>query len=170
MMQENSSSTPSSLEIRLATRTEAIECRNIIHTAYESGRRLLSRDPKVLLKSGEDFVKLANQRTLYIILWEEELIGTFKLILYCAPAILQAFALLPTFQNKGLGSIVLEWIEKLTQNNSFDVIQLETYQEWNRTNQFYSERGYQQVASFTKENENILVWEKLLPSSQTNEL
>ncbi|MHA2232992.1 MAG: GNAT family N-acetyltransferase [Candidatus Hodarchaeales archaeon] len=169
-MQRNSLSTLSSLRIRLPTREEATECRNIIHTAYEPGRKLLSRDPKVLLKSEEEFVKLANQGRLYVILWEEELIGTFKLTLESGPAVLQAFVILPTFQNRGSGSIVLNWIEKLAQNNSFDMIQLETYQEWNRTNKFYHERGYQQVASFTKENENILVWEKLLSSSQTNEL
>jgi hypothetical protein len=116
----------------------------IIHRAYEPGKRLMSRDPKVLLKSKEDFEALAKERRLYIILYERNVIGTFKLTLKELPAVLQSFALLPEFQN------------------GFNTVQLETYEKWVRTNKFYQERGFFQVNSFVKEGEKILVWEKLL--------
>lgn len=152
----------SSLEIRPATTREAVECRRIIHRAYEPGRRLMSRDPKVLLKSKEEFEALAKERRLYIILYERNVIGTFKLTLNDAPAVLQSFALLPEFQNRGLGSTILMWIENFIRQNGFETVQLETYEEWVRTNRFYQERGFLQVDSFVKEDEKILVWEKLL--------
>lgn len=152
----------SSLKIRPATTQEAGECRNIIHRAYEPGRRVMSRDPKVLLKSKEEFEALAKERRLYIILYERNVIGTFKLTLKEPPAVLQSFALLPEFQNRGLGSMILMWIENFIRQNGFSTVQLETYEKWVRTNNFYQERGFFQVDSFVKEGEKILVWEKRL--------
>jgi GNAT superfamily N-acetyltransferase len=152
----------SSLEIRPATAQEAGECRNIIQRAYEPGRRVMSRDPKVLLKSKEEFEALAKERRLYIILYERNVIGTFKLTLKERPAVLQSFALLPEFQNRGLGSMILMWIENFIRQNGFSTVQLETYEKWVRTNKFYQERGFFQVDSFVKEGEKILVWEKRL--------
>lgn len=151
-----------SLEIRPATIQEAGECRRIIHQAYGPGRRLMSRDPKVLLKSEKEFEALATERRLYIVLYEGNVIGTFKLTLKELPAVLQYFALLPEFQNRGLGSKILMWIENFIHQNGFNSVQLETYEKWVRTNKFYQERGFFQVDSFAKEGEKILVWEKQL--------
>jgi GNAT superfamily N-acetyltransferase len=151
-----------SLEIRLAVPEEAVDCRGIIHRAYEAGRKLMSRDPKVLLKPGRDFVDLAKEERLYAILHESNLIGTFTLTLNDPPAILQYFALVPECQNRGWGSNILLWIEDYVGKSGFDVIRLETYEKWVQTNKFYQERGYQHIDSFTKENETIFVWEKLL--------
>ncbi|MFX0113770.1 MAG: GNAT family N-acetyltransferase [Candidatus Hodarchaeota archaeon] len=152
------------LEIRLATLEEAEDCREIIHKAYEAGRKLMSRDPKVLLKPGKDFVDLAKKKRLYVIIYENNLIGTFTLTLKDPPAILQYFALVPKCQNRGWGSNILLWIENYVRENEFDVIRLETYEKWVQTNRFYQQRGYQHIDSFTKENETIFIWEKVVAS------
>ena len=154
------------LEIRLALIQEAPQCREIIHKAYEAGRKLMSRDPKVLLRSEGDFIALSKQKRLYAILLQATLVGTFKLTLNDAPAILESVALLPAYQNRGLGSIALKWIVQLVKNNGFDIIRLETYEKWHQTNKFYSHMGFQLIESFTKENEIILVWEKLISSDE----
>ncbi len=152
----------SALNFQLAFPKNAPICREIIQKAYYSGKKLMTRDPKVLLKSEDYFVHLSKEKRLFLILYNQSIIGTFTLTVHRTKAELQYLAILPEYQNQSLGSKAVSWVESFLLNKKITLIRLETYNKWEKTNKFYRHHGFHVVDSFEKENEKILVWEKKL--------
>ncbi|MFX0173226.1 MAG: GNAT family N-acetyltransferase [Candidatus Hodarchaeota archaeon] len=107
-----------------------------------------------------------RQNQLFIVCKEKEtIIGTFSLTPTERNTIkLSHFAIKPEFQNQGVGTWVINEIEKIdnTQVQKYEAIDLEVYAKIPKLRKFYEKLGFAIIGEKKIKNEKIFIFSKSL--------
>ncbi|ALC85021.1 acetyltransferase [Bacillus sp. FJAT-22090] len=115
---------------------------------------------RFLLDSGEDkeIEQDINNRNTYIVLKDDEIVATFTLLskqsewdrhiwgddLTSTSLYLHRLAIQPNYMNKGIGSSILEWIQKNIRRD-IECIKLDCVADNVKLNKFYKSNGFELV-------------------------
>jgi GNAT superfamily N-acetyltransferase len=152
------------IEINYSKKQEVPILLKIIHQAYKPITSILGRKPRGLLETKENLLVRVKEQTIYSVKKNSTLIGTFTLkknqkhLKYE----LQKVAIEKEYQNKGIGSFIVNYAEELVRKKGKNSIIIETYQDHKQLVDFYIHRGYTTIHKRVNKGNVILLMEKSL--------
>ncbi|HUU78961.1 MAG TPA: GNAT family N-acetyltransferase [candidate division Zixibacteria bacterium] len=151
-------------DIRLSTDDEIASLLEIIITAYTPIEFILGRKPRGMLETSEKIKERIDNGTIYSILFEGELIGTFTIKRNEKYNLMevQKVAVKQKMQNKGFGSFIMETAEHLVRLMEERKIIIETYEDHKQLVDFYLHRGYKTIDQKERKGNIVLTMEKKL--------
>ncbi|MBK5113003.1 MAG: GNAT family N-acetyltransferase [Candidatus Heimdallarchaeota archaeon] len=151
-------------EIRFSTEEEIPVLKKIIVEAYTPIEPILGRKPRGMLETEEKILERVENQTVYSVLYEEELIGTFTIKENTNFGLMevQKIAIRGDMQNRGFGSFIMETAEHLIRLMEKKKIIVETYEDHKQLVDFYLHRGYKVFHKRLRKGNIVLVMEKNL--------
>ncbi|MCK5182656.1 MAG: GNAT family N-acetyltransferase [Candidatus Heimdallarchaeota archaeon] len=151
-------------EIRLSKKEEIPILKEIIVEAYTPIEPILGRKPRGMLETEEKVQERVENNTVYSVLYEGKLIGTFTIKENTNFGLMevQKIAIREEMQNKGLGSFIVESAEHLIRLMEKKKIIVETYEDHKQLVDFYLHRGYKIFHKRMRKGNVVLVMEKNL--------
>lgn len=151
-------------EIRLSKKEEIPVLKEIIVEAYTPIEPILGRKPRGMLETEEKVQERVENKTVYSVLYEGKLIGTFTIKENSNFGLMEAqkIAIRDNMQNKGFGSFIMESIEHLIRLMEKKKIIVETYEDHKQLVDFYLHRGYKIFHKRMRKGNIVLVMEKNL--------
>lgn len=151
-------------EIRLSKKEEIPIIKEIIVEAYTPIEPILGRKPRGMLETEEKVQERIENNTVYSVLYEGKLIGTFtiKENSNFGSMEVQKIAIREEMQNKGFGSYIVESAEHLVRLMEKKKIIAETYEDHKQLVDFYLHRGYKIFHKRMRKGNVVLVMEKNL--------
>ena len=151
-------------EIRLSKKEEIPILKEIIVEAYTPIEPILGRKPRGMLETEEKVQERVENNTVYSVLYEGKLIGTFTIKENTNFGLMevQKIAIREEMQNKGLGSFIVESVEHLIRLMEKKKIIVETYEDHMQLVDFYLHRGYKIFHKRMRKGNVVLVMEKNL--------
>ncbi|MCK5045924.1 MAG: GNAT family N-acetyltransferase [Candidatus Heimdallarchaeota archaeon] len=151
-------------EIRLSKKEEIPILKEIIVEAYTPIEPILGRKPRGMLETEEKVQERVENNTVYSVLYEGKLIGTFTIKENTNFGLMevQKIAIREEMQNKGLGSFIVESVEHLIRLMEKKKIIVETYEDHKQLVDFYLHRGYKIFHKRMRKGNVVLVMEKNL--------
>ena len=152
------------VEIRLSKEEEIPVLLDIIIRAYSPIEKILGRKPRGMLETEEKMLERIAEKTLYSVLFEEELIGTFtiKRSKRYGRIEIQKVAIKPELQNKGFGTFVMESAEQLVRLMEEKTVLVQTYEDHKKLVDFYLHRQYKIIDQWENRGNIIFIMEKKL--------
>lgn len=150
--------------IRIPNLNEAKKIRELIVAAYSPIEPILGRKPRGMLETIDKVTKRIQNKTIYIAIYEEEIIGTFTLEYNEMYKLLEAqkVAVRSDMQNQGLGSYMMESAEHIARELEEKKLMVETYEDHKQLVDFYMKRGYKIFKKRMSRGNVILLMEKKL--------
>jgi len=156
--------------VQLAVMNDLEEIANILESAYEPTRLLLSRPPGVLIETREMLRKRIGENRVYKILAQRgsgtgsaEIVGTFDIAIEeSGTAWFSHFALRPDLQREGLGHDIMSRAMRIAREAGAKMMELEIYEKANHLLVFYEKHGFSKVSEEEIRGEKILVLSKHL--------
>jgi len=151
-------------EIRLSKKEEIPVLKEIIVEAYTPIEPILGRKPRGMLETEEKIQERVENKTVYSVLYEGKLIGTFTIKENSNFGLMEAqkIAIRDNMQNKGFGSFIMESVEHLIRLMEKKKIIVETYEDHKQLVDFYLHRGYKIFHKRMRKGNVVLVMEKNL--------
>lgn len=151
-------------EIRLSKKEEIAIIKEIIVEAYAPIEPILGRKPRGMLETEEKVQERVENNTVYSVLYEGKLIGTFTIKENTNFGLMevQKIAIREDMQNKGFGSFIVESAEHLIRLMEKKKIIVETYEDHKQLVDFYLHRGYKIFHQRMRKGNVVLVMEKNL--------
>jgi GNAT superfamily N-acetyltransferase len=151
-------------EIRHSIQEEIPVLKKIIVEAYTPIEPILGRKPRGMLETEEKILERVENQTVYSVLYEEELIGTFTIKENTNFGLMevQKIAIRGDMQNRGFGSFIMETAEHLIRLMEKKKIIVETYEDHKQLVDFYLHRGYKVFHKRLRKGNIVLVMEKNL--------
>ncbi len=151
-------------EIRLSKKEEIPVLKEIIVEAYTPIEPILGRKPRGMLETEEKIQERVENKTVYSVLYEGKLIGTFTIKENSNFGLMEAqkIAIRDNMQNKGFGSFIMESVEHLIRLMEKKKIIVETYEDHKQLVDFYLHRGYKTFHKRKRKGNVVLVMEKNL--------
>jgi len=151
-------------EIRLSKKEEIPVLKEIIVEAYTPIEPILGRKPRGMLETEEKIQERVENKTVYSVLYEGKLIGTFTIKENSNFGLMEAqkLAIRDDMQNKGFGSFIMESVEHLIRLMEKKKIIVETYEDHKQLVDFYLHRGYKIFHKRMRKGNVVLVMEKNL--------
>ncbi len=151
-------------EIRLSKKEEIPIIKEIIVEAYTPIEPILGRKPRGMLETEEKVQERVENNTVYSVLYEGKLIGTFTIKENTNFGLMevQKIAIRENMQNKGFGSFIVESAEHLIRLMEKKKIIVETYEDHKQLVDFYLHRGYKVFHKRMRKGNVVLVMEKNL--------
>ena len=152
------------IEIRLSIIKEVPLLKQIIVDAYTPIESILGRKPRGMLETEEKVLERIENKTIYSVLFDGELIGTFTLKFNENYRLLeiQKIAIKDDMQNKGIGSFIMDTAEHLARLKNEKKIMIQTYEDHKQLVDFYMHRNYKTFAAKIRKGNNVLMMEKNL--------
>ncbi len=151
-------------EIRHSKKEEIPILKELIVEAYTPIEPLLGRKPRGMLETEEKVQERVENKTVYSVLFEGKLIGTFTIKENSNFGLMevQKIAIREDKQNKGFGSFIVESAEHLIRLMEKKKIIVETYEDHKQLVEFYLHRGYKVFHKRMRKGNVVLVMEKNL--------
>jgi N-acetylglutamate synthase-like GNAT family acetyltransferase len=151
-------------EIRHSIQEEIPVLKKIIVEAYTPIEPILGRKPRGMLETEEKILERVENQTVYSVLYEEELIGTFTIKENTNFGLMevQKIAIRGDMQNRGFGSFIMETADHLIRLMEKKEIIVETYEDHKQLVDFYLHRGYKVFHKRLRKGNIVLVMEKNL--------
>lgn len=151
-------------EIRHSKKEEIPILKEIIVKAYSPIEPILGRKPRGMLETEEKLQERVENKTVYSVLYEGKLIGTFTIKENSNFGLMEAqkIAIREDMQNKGFGSFIMESVEHLIRLMEKKKILVETYEDHKQLVDFYVHRGYKIFHKRMRKGNVVLVMEKNL--------
>ena len=151
-------------EIRLSKREEIPALKEIIVEAYTPIEPILGRKPRGMLETEEKLLERVENQTVYSVLFEKELIGTFTIKENTNFGLMevQKVAIKSEIQNRGFGSFIMETAEHLVRLMEKKKVIVETYADHKQLVDFYFHRGYKVFHERMRKGNIVFVMEKNL--------
>lgn len=151
-------------EIRKAIIDDTPSILEIILAAYAPIEPILGRKPRGLLETEEKINERIEKGTLYTVLYENDIIGTFTIDKNERVGIMeiQKVAVRPDMQNKGFGTYIMESAEHLVRLMGEKMVVVETYQDVTQLVDFYLHRNYKTISERERKGNIVLLMEKKL--------
>ncbi len=151
-------------EIRHSKKEEIPILKEIIVKAYTPIEPILGRKPRGMLETEEKIQERIENKTVYSVLYEGQLIGTFTIKENSNFGLMEAqkIAIRKDMQNKGFGSFIMETAEHLIRLMEKKKIIVETYEDHKQLVDFYLHRGYKIFHKRMRKGNVVLVMEKNL--------
>lgn len=151
-------------EIRHSKKEEIPILKELIVEAYTPIEPLLGRKPRGMLETEEKVQERVENKTVYSVLFEGKLIGTFTIKENSNFGLMevQKIAIREDMQNKGFGSFIVESAEHLIRLMEKKKIIVETYEDHKQLVEFYLHRGYKVFHKRMRKGNIVLVMEKNL--------
>lgn len=151
-------------EIRHSKEEEIPILLDIIITAYSPIESILGRKPRGMLETAEKIKERIGNKTVYSVLYEEELIGTFTIKRNTKFNLMevQKVAIRPNMQNHGFGSYIMETAEHLVRLMEERKVIIQTYEDHKQLVDFYIHRGYKTIEKMERKGNVVLTMEKNL--------
>jgi N-acetylglutamate synthase-like GNAT family acetyltransferase len=132
------------IEIRIANNDEISIILEIIHAAYAPLEGILGRKPRGLRESIEGLQERIEKKTLYSVLFKDNVIATFTLARSSQYDLMEIskVAIHPKNQNKGLGTFIMKSAEQLVRLMEEKTVYVQTYADNQQLVDFYLHRGY----------------------------
>ena len=150
--------------IRLSKKEEISIIKEIIVEAYAPIEPILGRKPRGMLETEEKVQERVENNTVYSVLYEGKLIGTFTIKENTNFGLMevQKIAIREDMQNKGFGSFIVESAEHLIRLMEKKKIIVETYEDHKQLVDFYLHRGYKIFHKRMRKGNVVLIMEKNL--------
>ncbi len=150
--------------IRLSKKEEISIIKEIIVEAYAPIEPILGRKPRGMLETEEKVQERVENNTVYSVLYEGKLIGTFTIKENSNFELMevQKIAIREDMQNKGFGSFIVESAEHLIRLMEKKKIIVETYEDHKQLVDFYLHRGYKIFHKRMRKGNVVLIMEKNL--------
>lgn len=151
-------------EIRHSKKEEIPILKELIVEAYTPIEPLLGRKPRGMLETEEKVQERVENKTVYSVLFEGKLIGTFTIKENSNFGLMevQKIAIREDMQNKGFGSFIVESAEHLIRLMEKKKIIVETYEDHKQLVEFYLHRGYKVFHKRMRKGNIVLLMEKNL--------
>jgi N-acetylglutamate synthase-like GNAT family acetyltransferase len=151
-------------EIRHSEKEEIPILKEIIVKAYTPIEPILGRKPRGMLETEEKIQERVENKTVYSILYEGKLIGTFTIKENTNFGLMevQKVAIKEEMQDKGFGSFIMETAEHLIRLMEKKKVIVETYEDHKQLVEFYLHRGYKVFHKRMRKGNVVLVMEKNL--------
>lgn len=152
------------VSIRLAQPEDVSKVLKIILEAYAPIEPILGRKPRGLLETPEKLLERIDEKTLYTVLRQNEILGTFTIKKSQRYGLMevQKVAVKKEYQNKGLGSFIMDSAEHLLREQGERIAAVETYEDHQQLVDFYLHRGYKiKSERMSKGNVVLLMTKKL---------
>ena len=151
-------------EIRYSKAEEIPILRKIIVEAYSPIEPILGRKPRGMLETEEKLAERVKKNTVYSVLFEGNLIGTFTIEENTNFGLMevQKVAIKEDIQNKGIGSFIMESAEHLIRLMEKKKVIVETYEDHKKLVDFYLHRGYKIIHKRMRKGNIVIVMEKNL--------
>lgn len=151
-------------EIRLSKKEEIPVLKEIIVEAYTPIEPILGRKPRGMLETEEKIQERVENNTIYSVLYEGKLIGTFTIKENTNFGLMevQKIAIREEMQNKGFGSYIVESAEHLIRLMEKKKIIVETYEDHKQLVDFYLHRDYKVIHKRMRKCNVVIVMEKNL--------
>jgi len=152
------------IDIRLSTLDEVPKLKEIIVEAYTPIESILGRKPRGMLETEEKVQTRVLNKTIYSVLFEGELIGTFTIEKNEEEQLMevQKVALITEMQAKGIGSYIMESVEHLVRLMGEKEVMIETYEDHKQLVDFYVHRGYKTFDQMLRKGNIVLMMKKRL--------
>ena len=150
--------------IRLSKKEEISIIKEISVEAYAPIEPILGRKPRGMLETEEKVQERVENNTVYSVLYEGKLIGTFTIKENTNFGLMevQKIAIREDMQNKGFGSFIVESAEHLIRLMEKKKIIVETYEDHKQLVDFYLHRGYKIFHKRMRKGNVVLIMEKNL--------
>jgi len=151
-------------EIRHSIQEEIPILKEIIVEAYTPIEPILGRKPRGMLETEEKILERVENKTVYSVLYEGKLIGTFTIKENTNFGLMevQKVAIKEDMQNKGFGSFIMETAEHLIRLMEKKKVIVETYEDHKQLVEFYLHQGYKVFHKRMRKGNIVLVMEKNL--------
>ena len=151
-------------EIRLSVPSEVPILLDIIITAYSPLEAILGRKPRGMLETEEKILERIENKTVYSVLYKNELIGTFTIKLKESHNLMeiQKVAIRTDMQNKGFGSYIMDSAEGILRTQEEKVALVETYGDHQRLVDFYKHREYKIIGERLRKGNIVYLMQKEL--------
>ncbi len=151
-------------EIRFSTIDEVSKIKEIIIEAYSPIEPILGRKPRGMLETEEKILERIKNQTIYSVLYDGELIGTFTIEENTDFGLMevQKVAIRKDMQNRGFGSYIMESTEHLIRLMEKKKVMVETYADHKRLVDFYLHRGYKIIHERMSKGNIVYIMEKKL--------
>ncbi|MFW9922144.1 MAG: GNAT family N-acetyltransferase [Candidatus Thorarchaeota archaeon] len=151
-------------EIRKSIIEDTPAILKIILAAYAPIESILGRKPRGLLETEEKINERIKKETLYTVLFENDIIGTFTIDKNERVGLMeiQKVAIRPDMQNKGFGTFIMDSAEHLVRLMGEKVVVVETYQDVEQLVNFYLHRNYKTISERERMGNIVLLMEKKL--------
>jgi len=151
-------------EIRHSVLDEVSKIKDIIVEAYTPIEPILGRKPRGMLETEEKILERIKNQTIYSVLYEGELVGTFTIKENTNFGLIevQKVAVRADMQNKGFGSYIMESAEHLVRLMEEKKVIVETYADHKLLVNFYLKRGYKVFHERMRMGNIVYVMEKNL--------
>jgi len=156
----------SSIHIKSASIEDAFLVSQIVASAYKDCQEKFKPFPEkmpswfdwwISLSQPQNHQEFIKAGLTYLILLDEDVIGTFRLEHHGNQSELDDFCILPQYQNHGYGLYTLSLIEKL---HDVDSIEFATPYFCTANLHLYQKAGYKQVG--TRSDDTVICFEKKL--------
>ena len=134
---------------RLATLSDVSQIRTLVNEAYKEladmGLNYTAsyqddEETKKRMAQGRTFVLLSGSEIVGSVLFHEKNYFTEKKSAY-----ISQFAISSKLKRQGLGSIILDFLEQLANDEKFEAVQLDTAKPAKHLTDWYTSRGYKTV-------------------------
>ncbi|MHA1212040.1 MAG: GNAT family N-acetyltransferase [Candidatus Heimdallarchaeota archaeon] len=151
-------------DIRLSNLDEVSVIKKLIVDAYTPIEAILGRKPRGMKETEEKVKERIANKTIYSVLYEGKLIGTFTLKYNEKYELMevQKIAITTEMQNKGFGSYIMESTEHLVREMDHKKIMIQTYEDHKLLVDFYLHRGYKTFHQTDRWGNIVLMMEKKL--------
>ncbi len=152
------------IEIRHSNIKEVPQIKKLIVEAYTPIEPILGREPRGMLESEEKVTERVKNKTVYSVLFNGELIGTFTIKRSSKDNLMevQKVAVKEDMQNKGIGTYIMDSAEQLIRLMEEKKVVIETYEDHKQLLDFYLHRGYKVKDQMLRKGNIVLIMEKNL--------
>jgi N-acetylglutamate synthase-like GNAT family acetyltransferase len=127
------------VEIRPATEMDALGVSQCVQSAYEHYIPIIGMKPNPML---DDYHVVIEQKQVSVLTFADQIIGVVVLEETDEGFLLNNVAITPRYQDKGFGSLLLQFAEKEAMRQGYSAIYLYTNAKMMDNQAIYAARGY----------------------------